>query len=115
MKEPFATTKPARDPRLDFFRGLTMLIIFIAHVPANSWNAFIPARFGFSSGAELFVFCSGFASALAFGGSFLRRGWALGAARILQRIWQISGLRSASLSRSSRSQPPSIAYWAERI
>jgi len=71
MKEPFATTKPARDPRLDFFRGLTMLIIFIAHVPANSWNAFIPARFGFSSGAELFVFCSGFASALAFGGSFL--------------------------------------------
>lgn len=78
-----------RDERLDLFRGLAMLIIFIAHVPSNSWNAWIPARFGFSSGAELFVFCSGFASALAFGGVFVRRGWLLGAARILYRVWQI--------------------------
>lgn len=78
-----------RDERLDLFRGLAMLIIFIAHVPSNSWNAWIPARFGFSSGAELFVFCSGFASALAFGRVFVRCGWLLGAARILYRVWQI--------------------------
>ncbi|MBD3847644.1 OpgC domain-containing protein [Bosea sp. SSUT16] len=84
--------KPAkrpRDERLDVFRGLTMLIIFIAHLPENSWNAWIPARFGFSSGAELFVFCSGIASALAFGSVFVRRGLWLGTARIAYRIWQV--------------------------
>lgn len=81
--------KRPRDERLDLFRGLTMLIIFVAHVPDNSWNAFIPARFGFSSGAELFVFCSGIASALAFGRVFVRRGLLLGAARIAYRIWQV--------------------------
>ena len=78
-----------RDERLDFFRGLTMLVIFVAHMPGNSWNDFIPARFGFSSGTELFVFCSGVASALAFGRVFTQRGWLLGAARILLRIWQV--------------------------
>lgn len=86
---PATPTKRHRDERLDFFRGLTMLIIFVAHLPANSWNAWIPARFGFSSGAELFVFCSGLASALAFGGVFTRRGLWLGTVRIAYRIWQV--------------------------
>ncbi|RYE79565.1 MAG: OpgC domain-containing protein, partial [Hyphomicrobiales bacterium] len=90
MTAPPATpAKRPRDERLDLFRGLTMLIIFVAHLPANSWNAWIPARFGFSSGAELFVFCSGLASALAFGGVFTRRGLWLGTARIAYRIWQV--------------------------
>lgn len=84
-----APMKRPRDERLDLFRGLTMLIIFVAHLPENSWNAWIPARFGFSSGAELFVFCSGIASALAFGGVFVRRGLAMGTARIAYRIWQV--------------------------
>ena len=53
---PSTAAKRVRDERLDVFRGLTMLIIFVAHLPENSWNAWIPARFGFSSGAELFVF-----------------------------------------------------------
>lgn len=78
-----------RDVRLDLFRGLAMLIILIAHIPDNSWNAWIPARFGFSSGAEMFVFCSGFASAMAFGSVFQRHGLAIGAARIAYRIWQL--------------------------
>src|SRR5262245_37115092 len=84
-----ASTKRPRDERLDVFRGLTMLIIFVAHLPENSWNAFIPARFGFSSGAELFVFCSGIASAVAFGSVFVKRGLLLGTARIAYRIWQV--------------------------
>lgn len=86
---PAMSAKRLRDERLDLFRGLTMLIIFVAHLPENSWNAWIPARFGFSSGAELFVFCSGIASALAFGGVFTRRGLWLGTARIANRIWQV--------------------------
>ncbi|AMJ60397.1 OpgC family protein [Bosea sp. PAMC 26642] len=89
MAEAPNKAKRPRDERLDFFRGITMLIILVAHLPENSWNAFIPARFGFSSGAELFVFCSGIASALAFGSVFVRRGLLLGTARIAYRIWQV--------------------------
>ena len=37
----------------------------------------------------MFVFCSGFASAIAFGGTFLRHGFAIGTLRILQRCWQV--------------------------
>lgn len=78
-----------RDERLDLFRGLAMFIIFIAHVPDNPWNAWIPARFGWSSGAELFVFCSGLASAYAFGSVFTNHGFLSGTTRIAYRIWQI--------------------------
>ena len=81
--------KKERDVRLDFFRGLAMFIIFIAHVPGNVWGRYIPARFGPSDAAEIFVFCSGFASALAFGAVFVKRGFRLGASRILFRAWQI--------------------------
>lgn len=81
--------KSGRDVRLDFFRGLAMFIIFVAHMPGNSWFMFIPARFGFSSAGELFVFCSGLASAFAFGRVFTRDGWLVGARRILFRIWQV--------------------------
>lgn len=79
----------SRDLRLDLFRGLAMFVIFIAHVPENPWNAWIPARFGWSSGAELFVFCSGLASAHAFGQVFVRHGFRTGSLRIAHRIWQI--------------------------
>lgn len=90
---PAATAAPrrrsARDPRLDFFRGLAMLIIMIAHIPDNRWAEFIPARFGPSDAAEMFVFCSGYAAAIAFGGVFLRHGWWMGTRGILLRFWQI--------------------------
>lgn len=78
-----------RDPRLDFFRGVAMLIIFIAHVPNNLWGSYIPARFGWSDAAEMFVFCSGYAAAIAFGGTFIRAGFWYGLARVLNRIWQL--------------------------
>ncbi len=60
-------TPQPRDPRLDFFRGVGMFIILIAHITNNPWTLWIPARFGFSDATEMFVFCSGMASALAFG------------------------------------------------
>ena len=86
---PAEQVKRPRDERLDLFRGITMLIIFVAHMPGNSWNNYIPARFGFSSGTELFVFCSGIASSLAFGSVFVKRGMWLGSVRIAHRIWQV--------------------------
>ncbi|WP_297579386.1 OpgC family protein [Roseibium sp.] len=81
--------KRPRDPRLDFFRGIGMFIIYVAHVPWNWWTLWIPARFGFSDATEIFVFCSGMASAIAFGKIFDRHGWGIGAARILHRMWQV--------------------------
>ena len=83
------TLSQARDTRLDFFRGLAMCIIFVAHLPLNPWNDFIPARFGPSDATEMFVFCSGFASALAFGSSFARHGFLVGTLRIGYRCWQV--------------------------
>lgn len=86
-----ATRAPTRirDLRLDFFRGIAMFIILIAHMPGNWLTLWIPARFGFSDATEIFVFCSGMASALAFGRIFAERGVLMGTARISYRIWQI--------------------------
>ena len=81
--------KRKRDIRLDFFRGLCLFIIFVAHIFANPWAAWIPARFGLSDATEIFVFCSGMASAIAFGTVFQRLGFFIGTGRILYRIWQV--------------------------
>jgi hypothetical protein len=78
-----------RDVRLDFFRGLGMFIILIAHITNNPWTLYIPARFGFSDATEMFIFCSGMASALAFGTVFARTGFLMGTFRVGFRIWEI--------------------------
>ena len=84
------TSRPKqRDPRLDFFRGIGMFIILIAHITDNPWALWIPARFGFSDATEMFVFCSGMASALAFGAVFRRAGWLMGTLQIAHRVWQV--------------------------
>ncbi|MEM6385831.1 MAG: OpgC domain-containing protein [Pseudomonadota bacterium] len=79
----------ARDIRLDFFRGIAMFIILIAHVPGNWLTLWIPARFGFSDATEIFVFCSGMASAIAFGRIFREQGNLMGTMRISYRVWQV--------------------------
>lgn len=84
-----SAAKRPRDPRLDFFRGVGMFIILIAHITSNPWTLWIPARFGFSDATEMFVFCSGMASALAFGAIFARAGWLMGTFQIVFRVWQV--------------------------
>lgn len=81
--------KRPRDIRLDVFRGLCLIIIFIAHIWDNAWADWIPARFGFSDATEIFVFCSGMASAIAFGGSYRVHGFLIGSARVAFRCWQV--------------------------
>ena len=78
-----------RDPRLDFYRGIAMFIILFAHTPGNFFTSWIPARWGFSDATEIFVFCSGMASAIAFGRTFDRAGWLLGTGRVAYRVWQV--------------------------
>jgi hypothetical protein len=83
------SAKKQRDIRLDFFRGLGMFIILVAHITNNPWTLYIPARFGFSDATEMFIFCSGMASAIAFGAVFARAGFAMGLFRVIFRIWEI--------------------------
>jgi hypothetical protein len=60
-----------RDARIDMFRGLALLMIFINHVPGNAWENFTSRNFGFSDSAEAFVFMSGLAAGLAYSGRFI--------------------------------------------
>jgi len=60
-----------RDPRLDMFRGLALVMIFINHVPGTVYENFTNRNFGFSDAAEAFVFMSGMAAGLAYSGRFV--------------------------------------------
>lgn len=87
--QPVGKSARVRDVRLDFFRGIAMFIILFAHTPGNFFTSWIPARWGFSDATEIFVFCSGMASAIAFGATYDRAGFALGTARVGYRVWQV--------------------------
>ncbi len=90
-----AAPKKPRDVRLDFFRGLSLVAIFTAHVPGDWLAEIIWARFGLSDAAHVFVFISGYAAAMAFGGTFLRQGFAIGTARIAWRCAQLYSVHMA--------------------
>jgi hypothetical protein len=84
-----AATALTRDVRLDFFRGLALLFIFLNHIPDNAGSWISNRNFGFSDATEIFVFISGYSAALAYGAVMRRRGFQLAAARILHRTWQL--------------------------
>ncbi|HEX5454837.1 MAG TPA: OpgC domain-containing protein, partial [Stellaceae bacterium] len=56
-----------RDLRLDFFRGLALIFIFVDHVPANFLSYFTLHSTAFFDAAEVFIFISGFTAALVYG------------------------------------------------
>ncbi len=60
-----------RDARLDMFRGLALVMIFINHVPGTFYETLTSRNFGFSDAAEAFVFMSGLAAGLAYSGRFV--------------------------------------------
>ena len=84
-----SSSPTVRDLRLDFVRGLALLIIFINHVPRNEGQFLMLSRYGWSDAAEIFVFCSGYVSALVFGRGLDRSGLWIGSTRILSRCGQI--------------------------
>jgi len=75
--------------QVDFFRGLALVVIFVNHMPGNPWTWYTPSRLGPSDAAEIFVFLSGYAAAIAYGRSFGRAGVGLGSAAVLFRCAQI--------------------------
>lgn len=83
-----------RDLRIDFFRGLALLFIFIDHVPDNKLANFTLRNFGFADAAEVFVLLAGFSAVLAYGRIFESQGFQAGSARVLSRardiyIWHL--------------------------
>jgi hypothetical protein len=87
--EHSATRGPPRDLRIDFFRGLALIFIFIDHVPGNMLAQLTLKNFGLSDASELFVLLAGFSAALAYGGTFQRDAWKAGLARIGRRIAEL--------------------------
>ena len=81
-------SKP-RDLRLDFFRGVALLLIFVAHVPDNWFAQYRPGAFGLSDSADIFVFVSGSAAAFAYGAAFRRVGFLAGMGRVVRRCAQL--------------------------
>lgn len=55
-----------RDQRLDMFRGLALIMIFIDHAPGTIYENFTSRNFGFSDVAEAFVLMSGLAAGIAY-------------------------------------------------
>jgi hypothetical protein len=89
-----AATLPApmaggRDLRLDFFRGLSLWFIFLDHQTSNVVAWFTVRNYGFSDAAEIFVFISGYTVAYVYGRVMRERGFVVGAARLLKRVWQL--------------------------
>src|SRR6516162_6072104 len=56
-----------RDFRIDLFRGLSLWLIFLDHIPETYLNHLTPKNLGFSDAAEILVFLSGLASGSVYG------------------------------------------------
>jgi hypothetical protein len=78
-----------RDLRIDFFRGLALLFIFVDHVPDNVGAKFTLRNFGFADAAEVFVLLAGFSAVLAYGRTFESQGFKAGFSRVLDRVREI--------------------------
>lgn len=65
-----AAPSSKRDTRIDVFRALALLTIFINHVPGTIYEYFTHKNLGFSDSAEAFVLISGMAVGLAYGAKF---------------------------------------------
>jgi len=64
-----------RDLRLDFFRGVALLWIFIDHIRGNYLAAITLQRFSFIDAAEIFIFISGYVSRLVYTTAYMRSGF----------------------------------------
>ncbi len=79
----------ARDVRVDFARGLALLVIYSNHIPHNSLSQFTPSHFGISDMADVFVFLSGYVSGISYGRCLSQKGLGECYRRIIRRSIQL--------------------------
>ncbi len=65
-KQPLIAPKPHYDHRIDFFRGLSLIFIFINHIPDNVFSWFTSRTYTLFDSAEVFMFLAGYSAALAY-------------------------------------------------
>lgn len=75
-----------RDARLDFFRGVALMMIFINHMPGNVLSHFTLQNVGLSDAAEVFVLIAGMSAYFAFYRMFDREPFFKAAAAVLGRV-----------------------------
>jgi hypothetical protein len=78
-----------RDLRLDLFRGIANWAIFLDHIPHNIVAWVTTRNYGFSDAADLFVFISGYTASFVYAKVMLERGFLIGAAKLMKRVWQL--------------------------
>ena len=86
---PAQRSSAPRDLRLDFFRGVALICIFIDHIPENYLNYFTLSAIGFSDAAEVFIFISGFTASLVYGRALAMRGVLFATIQVWRRAWQL--------------------------
>ncbi|WEK50542.1 MAG: OpgC domain-containing protein [Candidatus Kaistia colombiensis] len=92
------STSMPRDYRIDFFRGLALISIFVNHIPGNLYSNFTHRNFGLSDAAEIFVLLAGISAALAYYPRFVsgQAGQAIG--RVGKRIGTLYVAHLASIA-----------------
>src|SRR5436190_6406371 len=83
--QKFPAKEQDRDTRVDFFRGVALILIFIDHIPGNVFARFTLTNFGFADAAEIFVLLAGIGSFLAYAKAFAE-GSGRGLAKVGLRI-----------------------------
>lgn len=78
-----------RDPRLDVFRGLALVMIYVNHVPGTIYEYATTRNFGQSDAAEAFVLMSGVAAGIAYCPDFRHAPYWPGIARVWHRAWTL--------------------------
>ena len=63
---PVSARKANYDARIDFFRGLALIFIFVNHIPENALTWFTSRSFTLFDSAEVFMFLGGYSAALAY-------------------------------------------------
>lgn len=79
-----------RDPRIDAFRGILLVMIFVDHVPGNWYENLTLRNWGFSDAAESFFVISGIAAGIAYSGrlaEWREIGLWAGIAPVWKRAW----------------------------
>jgi hypothetical protein len=78
-----------RDLRIDLFRGLSLWLIFLDHIPETYLSHLTPRNFGFSDAAEILVFLSGLASGSVYGSVAYQSSLTTALLRVSRRAFEI--------------------------